>query len=91
MTPFAIERRIAWFTKHGVDYTICVAEHSDSITRHYEGLDMIVALHSDKSLRSGTTFEGMYFVKAPVVGHVGAVLVSPTGIFSSKEIDEIPE
>ena len=91
MTPFAIERRIAWYRKHSVDYTICIAEKSESITRNYEGLDMVLALHSERNIRSGTVYEGMYYVESPVVGHVGAVLVSPNGIVSSKEIDEIPE
>ena len=90
MTPFALERRVAWFKKHEVDLILCIAEDSSYLVGHSAGVDVVVSLGSETRLRAGTTIDDTYFSDVPIVGRVGTVFITPEGFLYSKEIDEMP-
>lgn len=86
MTSFAIERHAAWFTKHGVDFTICIADDMRAVSMRNEGIDIVILRSGGEELHSGSTIEDTYYVNAPCVGRAGVLLVSPDGIVSYKDI-----
>lgn len=90
MTSFAIERRAAWFAKHEVDFTICIADDVQAVSMRNEGIDIVILRPGEKELRSGSTIEDTYYVNAPCVGVTGVLLVSPDGIVSYKNASSEP-
>jgi hypothetical protein len=90
MTPFAIERHAAWFAKHDVDFTICIADDARAVSMRNEGIDIVILRPGEGEPRSGSTIGDTYYVNAPCVGRAGVLLVSPDGIVSYKDISNEP-
>ena len=90
MTPFAIERHVAWFKRHEVDLLLCIAEDSSTLVNNSRGVDVVISLGSETRLRAGTIIDDTYFTDVPIVGRVGTIFITPEGFLYSKEIDDIP-
>lgn len=90
MPPFFVQRHVTWFRNHAVDFTICIAEDPQRVFVRNGGIDILISRLPVEGFESGSTIEGTYYVNAPSVGRVGAVIVSPENVVSSKTIATVP-
>ncbi len=82
------KEQISWFAKHDVDSVIALTTDLDLLDK-VTGIDIAISVSDEKDLTVGKDIGGVYCIKAPDVGSVGAVIISPSNVVSSKVVQEL--
>ena len=83
----AAQERLDYFKEAKVDVVVCIASVR-SYVRNATGIDVVVTLQDDVSTM-GTSANGTFYVNAPSIDSVGAVLLSPNNVVSAKVVDSL--
>lgn len=83
----AAQERLDYFKEAKVDVVVCIASVR-SYVRNATGIDVAVTLQDDVSTM-GTNANGTFYVNAPSIDSVGAVLLSPNNVVSAKVVDSL--
>lgn len=78
-----LEKQIAYFKRHKVDFIVLVTpdkEYAEDVS----GIDIVVSTQDEDLFVMGETIDGTFYVDAPAVGSVGAILISPSNVVSAK-------
>ncbi len=88
LTVEAAELAIEPFVAAKVDMLICVTP-SKSYVKNASGFDIVVTTQDDSVSTIGETSNKTFYVAAPDLGKVGAVVVSPSNTVSAKVIESL--
>ena len=80
-----LKRQVAYFEKHKVDFIVAIVPDR-SYLKEVEGIDIVISTHASKLTSLGESQSGTYYVDAPLIGKVGAILISPSNVVSSKTL-----
>lgn len=87
-TRAEVESMVKYFQIHDAAYVIAVVPYGTTL-RSTEGVDVVVTTDDASASSLGSQTDNTYFVQAPKVGSVGAVLITPSNIVSSKVVSEL--
>ena len=82
-STIVLEKQIAYFKRHKVDFIVLVTpdkEYAEDVS----GIDIVVSTQDEDLFVRGETIDGTFYVDAPAVGSVGAILISPSNVVSAK-------
>ena len=82
------ETRIKSFRDCKVDLVVCISSVRTSV-RNLQGADIVITLQDEEVSTMGGNSNGSFFVNAPHVDSVGAILVSPSNVVSAKVIESL--
>ena len=88
ITPLNLRRLVAYFENHKVDFIVAVVADSE-LLKEKDGIDIVISTQDEGLFSMGETRKGTFFVNAPEIGKVGAVLISPSNVVSAKTIDSL--
>ncbi len=71
-----------------VDFVVAITPDRQFV-ESATGIDIVLSLTDEGSSFLGGTVNGTYYVDSPLVGQVGAVLVSPHNVVSAKDVTEL--
>ena len=83
-----IEKQIAYFADHEVDFIVAVTSDRE-LLEGVEGIDIVVSTQDEELFVMGETIGATFYVAAPETGKVGAILISPSNVVSAKVIEEL--
>ena len=84
----AAESRIKYFRDSKVDLVVCISSVRTYV-RNLQGADIVITLQDDEVSTMGGNSNGSFFVNAPHVDSIGAILVSPSNVVSAKVIESL--
>ena len=84
----AAESRIKYFRDCKVDLVVCISSVRTYV-RNLQGADIVITLQDEEVSTMGGNSNGSFFVNAPHVDSVGAILVSPSNVVSAKVIESL--
>lgn len=84
----AVEKQVAYFTAHKVDFIVAVTPDKSYVEKA-EGIDIVVSTQDEELFVMGETLNGTFYVDSPEIGKVGAILISPSNVVSAKVIEEL--
>ncbi len=84
----AAEARIKYFRECKVDLIVCISSVRTYV-RNLQGADIVITLQDEEVSTMGGNSNGSFFVNAPHVDSVGAILVSPSNVVSAKVIESL--
>lgn len=84
----AAQERIAYFKEAKVDMVVCLSSVR-SYVRNAQGIDVVVTLQDDDVSTMGANANGTFYVNAPKLDTVGAILVSPSNVVSAKVLESL--
>lgn len=84
----AAEARVKYFRDCKVDLVVCISSVRTYV-RNLQGADIVITLQDEEVSTMGGNSNGSFFVNAPHVDSVGAILVSPSNIVSAKVIESL--
>ncbi|MEG0619743.1 MAG: alcohol dehydrogenase [Raoultibacter sp.] len=82
------EKQIAYFKSYKVDFIVAITPDKKFVEKA-PGIDIVVSLKDEGLFLMGETIDHTFYVDAPLVGTVGAIVISPHSVVSSKDISEI--
>ena len=83
-TTYAVQQLVLYLMDHEVDYIVAVTT-DDNLVAGTSNIDVVVTLdEAEPSTLGRTGKSGRYIFDAPDEGEVGVVIISPTGMASSK-------
>ena len=82
------QERIAYFKNAKVDMTVCISSVR-AYVRNAQGIDIVITLQDDDVSTMGSSVNGTFYVNAPKVQMVGAILVSPSNVVSAKVVEAL--
>ncbi len=88
ITHLNLRRLVAYFENHKVDFIVAVVADSE-LLKEKDGIDIVISTQDEGLFSMGETRKGTFFVNAPEIGKVGAVLISPSNVVSAKTIDSL--
>lgn len=84
----AAEARVKYFRDCKVDLVVCISSVRTYV-RNLQGADIVITLQDEEVSTMGSNSNGSFFVNAPHVDSVGAILVSPSNVVSAKVIESL--
>lgn len=84
----AAEARVKYFRDCKVDLVMCISSVRTYV-RNLQGADIVITLQDEEVSTMGGNSNGSFFVNAPHVDSVGAILVSPSNVVSAKVIESL--
>ena len=84
----AAEARVEYFRDCKVDLVVCISSVRTYV-RNLQGADIVITLQDEEVSTMGGNSNGSFFVNAPRVDSVGAILVSPSNVVSAKVIESL--
>ena len=84
----AAEARVKYFRDCKVDLVVCISSVRTYV-RNLQGADIVITLQDEEVSTMGGNANGSFFVNAPHVDSVGAILVSPSNVVSAKVIESL--
>ena len=84
----AAEARVKYFRDCKVDLVVCISSVRTYV-RNLQGADIVITLQDEEVSTMGGISNGSFFVNAPHVDSVGAILVSPSNVVSAKVIESL--
>ena len=84
----AAEARVKYFRDCKVDLVVCISSVRTYV-RNLQGADIVITLQDEEVSTMGGNSNGSFFVNAPRVDSVGAILVSPSNVVSAKVIESL--
>lgn len=82
------EARVKYFRDCKVDLVVCISSVRTYV-RNLQGVDIVITLQDEEVSTMGGNSNGSFFVNAPYVNSVGAILVSPSNVVSAKVIESL--
>ena len=80
---------IRYLQNHSTDYIICLAKDKALLKGRLNGIDLLVLLR-DADIREGGEYRGQTLcVDSPYVGEVQAIIISPSGVMTSRTVKEL--
>ncbi len=86
LSQIIMEKRIAYFKQHEVDFIVVIAKDK-SYVKYAEGIDIVICTNDEELFVMGETQGGTFYVDTPEVGRIGAILISPSNVVSAKVIE----
>lgn len=83
-----LEKQIAYFQKNSVDFIVAITPDKAYVD-DVSGLDIVICTQDEGLFVMGETLDGTFFVDAPELGKVGAILISPSNVVSAKVLEEV--
>ncbi|HIW76980.1 MULTISPECIES: alcohol dehydrogenase [Gordonibacter] len=83
-----LEKQIAYFKRHQVDFVVALVDDKERV-KDVEGIDIVLSTQDEDLFVMGETVEGTFYVDAPELGSVGAIIISPHNVVSAKVIQEL--
>lgn len=87
-TPRGIKRAVDYLKDHAVDYVVVLTSDTE-LLEGAEGIDIAVSTVDEGLFVMGETIGGTFYVDAPEIGSVGAILISPSNVVSAKVIESL--
>lgn len=84
----AAEARVKYFRDCKVDLVVCISSVRTYV-RNLQGADIVITLQDEEVSTMGGNSNGSFFVNAPRVDSVGAILVSSSNVVSAKVIESL--
>lgn len=84
----AAQERVAYFKDANVDMIVCISSVR-SYVRNASGIDIVITLQDDGVSTMGTNSNGTFYVNAPEIDTVGAILISPSNVVSAKVVESL--
>lgn len=84
----AAEARVKYFRDCKVDLVVCISSVRTYV-RNLQGADIVITLQDEEVSTMGGNSNGSFFVNAPHMDSVGAILVSPSNVVSAKVIESL--
>lgn len=84
----ALVKQVKAFDRQKVDFIVVITpdrRYVDGIP----GIDIVISTRDEGLFAMGETIDGTFYVDAPPVGHVGAILISPSNVVSAKDIERL--
>lgn len=69
-------------------FVVCISSVRTYV-RNLQGADIVITLQDEEVSTMGGNSNGSFFVNAPHVDSVGAILVSPSNVVSAKVIESL--
>lgn len=91
MTEHELEAELEFFSGHAVDYVVCIAEDSETVVEADQRPDIVISTGTSDDIDYGRLVDGTFYTHTPVVGKVGALLLSPDNTVSAKTLTSLPE
>lgn len=82
------EARVKYFRDCKVDLVVCISSVRTYV-RNLQGADIVITLQDEEVSTMGGNSNGSFFVNAPYMNSVGAILVSPSNVVSAKVIESL--
>lgn len=82
------EARVKYFRDCKVDLVVCISSVRTYV-RNLQGADIVITLQDEEVSTMGGNSNGSFFVNAPYVNSIGAILVSPSNVVSAKVIESL--
>lgn len=82
------EARVKYFRDCKVDLVVCISSVRTYV-RNLQGADIVITLQDEEVSTMGGNSNGSFFVNAPYVNSIGAILVSPSNVVSAKVIENL--
>lgn len=79
------------FSRHKVDFLLCIATDPDFVLHDSSGIDAVLIVGEDASIPEKEESKKTLFALCPQEGSVGAIMLSPDGVVSSKSHAEDPD
>lgn len=83
-----IDEKVKYFTDQKVDYVIALCPE-ESYLKNAENIDIVITTADSTISSMGESRNGAFYVSAPKIGSVGAILISPSNVVSAKTISEL--
>lgn len=83
-----VDEKVKYLRDQAVDYVIAVVPEN-SMLKGADGIDIVISTEDADASTMGETKSGTFFVGAPEVGAIGAILISPSNVVSAKTISEL--
>lgn len=87
-SPRVLAQQVAYFNAHKVDFIVALTADK-AYVEDVEGLDIVVSVQDEGLFVMGETIGSTFYVSAPELGKVGAILISPSNVVSAKVIEEL--
>lgn len=84
----AIEQYVDYFTLHATDFIIVITDDKSSLDG-ISGIDIVISLQSENPFPMGENMGSTFYVDAPEIGKVGAVVVSSNNVVSAKVLEDL--
>ncbi|MGI6104968.1 MAG: alcohol dehydrogenase [Raoultibacter sp.] len=84
-TAFKIERQVSTLKKYKVDYIVAVVP-DPSLVELVSGIDIVISTSDENLFVMGESINDTFYISSPVIGSVGAILISPSGVVSAKTL-----
>lgn len=91
MTRGELNRELRFFSEHGVDHVICIADDADFVAGNERRPDIVLSIGREGGSGYGKLVDGTFYTAVPAVGKVGSLLLSPENTVSEKTITSAPE
>lgn len=79
-----LAERVEYFSQHDVDFLLCLTDNPDFIALDSSRISAVLAIGPDAGLPNEVPPSRTEFFEASEIGKVGAILISPDGVVSSK-------
>lgn len=83
--------RVEYYSRHDVDFLLCLTDDSDFIASDSSRIGAVLAIGPDAGLPDEVSPGRTVYSVAPETGKVGAILISPDGVVSSKVHSTVPK
>ena len=84
----SVQRKVDYLAEHQVDFIVAITPDR-SFVEQATGIDLVISLQNEGISFMGETVGGTFYVDSPLVGQVGAILISPHNVVSAKDIEEL--
>ena len=86
MTRSQVKKAAMQLANREVDFVVAIVSDARILDDPVEGVDMVVCTTDEDIAEPGSYAGNMFCVDSPYVGEVQAIIVSPSGVLSSKTV-----
>ena len=84
----SVQAKVDYLEQHKVDFIVAITPDRAFVEQATD-IDIAISLQNEGISFMGETVNGTFYVDTPLVGQVGAILVSPHNVVSAKDIQEL--
>lgn len=83
-----VQAKIDYLKEQSVDFVVAITPDKRFVQKA-TGVDVVISSKSEGLFFMGETLDGTFYTDSPLVSQVGAVLISPHNVVSSRDISEL--
>lgn len=83
-----VQAKIDYLKEQSVDFVVAITPDKRFVQKA-TGIDVVISSKSEGLFFMGETLDGTFYTDSPLVSQVGAVLISPHNVVSSRDITEL--